>query len=103
MALALVEVHFQLGEDADGRKSDALRAPAETPISGKDLYCPADIFIIVQRLAHTHKDAVGEFVALVNRNELGQYVSCREMAVETLAACHTETAAHPAAGLGRDT
>ena len=59
MALALVEIAFEVRKHTDRRKRDPLRAPCKSPVGRKNFDGAHDIFIIVERLTHAHEDHVG--------------------------------------------
>ena len=102
VAAGLVQETAQVRQHADRRKRNALRAPSKAPVRRQDINGATDIFIIVQRFAHAHEHDIGKVVGLRDAEQLVQDVAGGQMAVETLASCHAELAAHLAAGLGRD-
>ena len=62
VASALVQIPLQIRKDSDCGNRYPLRAPRETPVSSKDLDGTHHIFIIVQRLSHTHEHGIGKSV-----------------------------------------
>ena len=99
MALTLIEVSLQIREHTNCRKRYPLRAPTESPIRCKYLDRTHNVFIIVQRLTHSHEHSVCQVVRLIHSNELRDDVGSRKLTVESLAACHAELAPHLASGL----
>ena len=100
MAAFLVKECFQYRQDADSAEGYAFRAPAEPLGRGKDAYGLADLGVIVQRLPHPHKYGVCKRFALRDTDKLVKDVRGIQIAPPSLAAGHTETAAHTAAHLG---
>ena len=96
MAFGFIQEAFQFGKHSDCRDGNPLRAPGKAPRSSQYFNDFHHIVVVVQRLAHTHKDSVCERIAFIHREKLGDDVGGGKIAVETLTAGHTETAAHPA-------
>ena len=102
MTSGLIQILLQLRNDPDRGQCNPLRTPAETPVRRQHLDRPPDIFIIVERLPHSHEYGPGKFRGLIDGYELGQDVRSGKIAVKALPACHAEAAAHLAARLGGD-
>ena len=94
--------HFEGIFHANGRHGDALGAPCQSPRLSENLYHLKHIIKVVERLAHTHEYDVGELLALWHAKHLVDDLVSSEVAVETLAASHTEVAVHATPLLRRD-
>ena len=92
----------QLRGDARRRERDARGRPAEAPLGRKHFDGPQYGVGIVERLAHTHKNDVGQAVAFGQRLDLIENLGRRERMLQSLPAGGAETAAHAAARLRRD-
>ncbi len=99
MHLGGVEQGFHLVYFADGRHGYALRAPCQSPGRSKHLDCLKHGGQIIHRFAHAHEYYIGERPALGYRHDLVDDVTRRQVAVESLSACHAEFAPHAASRL----
>ena len=70
MTATLLEIEAQRRYQANRTESHPLRAPAETPVRGKDAYGLRNILVVVQWLAHTHKYGIRKGEGLVDTEEL---------------------------------
>ena len=97
--LRLVEQAAQHRGDAYGGDGDAVGAPAQAPVGGEHLERLADGVVVVQRLAHPHKDYVAQRLAFGDGENLVEYLGGCEAAVEALLAGDAKAAAHLASAL----
>ena len=103
VAAGTVQETPECRQHPDGGDGDPLRAPCKTPGGRHHLDGTQQVLLVVERFAHPHEDGVGQVGGLVDGDKLRQDIGGGEVPVEPLPSGHAEGAAHPAAGLRRDT
>ena len=102
MTLTLVKEPSEFVLDADATHGDALRTPGPAVVGCEDLRGPEDVVEIVHRFSLTHEDDIRQLVALWQRVDLIQDISCCEIALKALFTRLTEKTVHLAAHLAGD-
>ena len=102
VALASVQETFQPGDDADRGDGNAVGAPTETPIGGKDIRAMQNAGKVVHRFAHAHVYDIGKLAKFGDGEYLIEDIGGREVAMEALLPSDAKTAAHLAAHLTGD-
>lgn len=102
MTLGLPKKSLEPSPHPYGREGEPLGAPTQPPLGGHDLDTREDIVGVVQWLSHAHVDDVGETLALLDREDLVDDLTDREVGLEALLACHTEETVHLAPYLRGD-
>ena len=98
----LKQSHEVLGK-ARRRHRNARWRPRHTPLRGEDVEGTHQLVDIVQRLTHTHKDDVGQPVALGDGYNLIDDLRCRQLMAETHTPRGAEFTPHTASRLRRHT
>ena len=101
--LRLIEQSGQVLRHTRCRDGDACRRPRQAPLRGEDVERAQKVVDIIQRLAHTHKDKVGEPIAFRDRDYLVENLGGRELMTKAHTPRSAKFAPHTATRLRRYT